>query len=394
MTYKSILTDANHLYSAYHKCIENIVWKESTQRFMINHLRNIFKLQDELIDQSYVTGKTNEFILTERGRIRPITGLELRDRIVRHVLCDDILLPEIRKRIIYDNGASLKDRGISFSRKRFEIHLHKYYKEHGNDGYILFGDFSKFYDNIIHKIAKEQLLDLINNDYYINWLLDIIFKGFELDVSYMTDEEFIEVLYTVFNKLIHREVPKELLTGAKMLQKSIDVGDQLSQLIGIYYPNRIDTYVKYVASQKYYGRYMDDWYIISNSKEDLHILLNDIIKISGGLGIHINQKKTHIVKVSSTYKYLQVKYQLTDNGRIIKRINPDRITAMRRKLKKLAVKHNNCDIEYVHIENMFKSWMGSFYKLMSKQQRNSLIDLFEELFNRHVEIVNKKMIIT
>lgn len=394
MTYKSILTDANHLYSAYHKCIENIVWKESTQRFMVNHLRNIFNLQDELIDQSYVTGKTNEFILTERGRIRPITGLELRDRIVRHVLCDDILLPEIRKRIIYDNGASLKDRGISFSRKRFEIHLHKYYKEHGNDGYILFGDFSKFYDNIIHNIAKEQLLDLVNNDYYINWLLDIIFKGFELDVSYMTDEEFIEVLYTVFNKLIHREVPKELLTGAKMLQKSVDVGDQLSQLIGIYYPNRIDTYVKYVASQKYYGRYMDDWYIISNSKDDLHILLNDIIKIAGELGIHINQKKTHIVKVGSTYKYLQIKYQLTDNGRIIKRINPDRITAMRRKLKKLAVKHNNGDIEYVHIENMFKSWMGSFYKLMSKQQRNSLIDLFEGLFNRHVEIVNKKMIIT
>lgn len=173
----------------------------------------------------------------------------------------------------------------------------------------------------------------------------------------------------------------------KLLQRDFGIRD-INAIV-----RRKYAFGKYVASQKYYGRYMDDWYIISNSKEDLHILLNDIIKIAGELGIHINQKKTHILKVSSTYKYLQIKYQLTDNGRIIKRINPDRITAMRRKLKKLAVKHNNGDIEYAHIENMFKSWMGSFYKLMSKQQRNSLIDLFEGLFNRHVEIVNKKMII-
>ena len=70
----------------------------------------------------------------------------------------------------------------------------------------------------------------------------------------------------------------------------------------------------------------------------------------------------YIVKVSGTYKYLQVKYQLNDRGRIIKRINPDRITAMRRKLKKLAVKYRDGEVEYSHVEDTFKSWMGSFYK--------------------------------
>lgn len=48
------------------------------------------------------------------------------------------------KNYIYDNCASIKGRGISQQRKRFEIHLHKYYQLYGNDGYILFGDFSKF----------------------------------------------------------------------------------------------------------------------------------------------------------------------------------------------------------------------------------------------------------
>ena len=89
-----------------------------------------------------------------------------------------------------------------------------------------------------------------------------------------------------------------------------------------------------------------------------------------------------------------MKYQLNDRGRIIKRINPDRITAMRRKLKKLAVKYRDGEVEYSHVEDMFKSWMGSFYKIMSKQQRTNLICLFEDLFDRDIQIINKKMIIT
>lgn len=35
----------------------------------------------------------------------------------------------------------------------------------------------------------------------------------------------------------------------------VDVNLQLSQVIGIYYPYRIDNYVKYVRSQKFYGGY-------------------------------------------------------------------------------------------------------------------------------------------
>ena len=52
----------------------------------------------------------------------------------------------------------------------------------------------------------------------------------------------------LFNKLEYRDIPKELLTGEKWMKKSVNIGDQLSQIIGIYYPYRIDNYVKYVRS--------------------------------------------------------------------------------------------------------------------------------------------------
>lgn len=395
MDCKSVVCDANRLYEAYLNSIKGSKRKESTQGFIVEFLHNLFILRNELINQTYKNGQGIEFILSERGHIRFIVSKPVRDRIVRHVLCDDILMPEIRKHIIYDNGASVKGRGISFQRKRFEIHLRKYFKDYGNDGWIIFGDFSKFYDNIIHEIAKQQLLGLVNNDEFISWLLDLIFKAFEIDVSYLTEDEYLTAFYEVFDKNDYRAIPQDFKTGERFLKKSVDIGDQLSQIIGIYYPNRIDTYIKYVCGQKYYGRYMDDWYIMSPSKEKLVDLLDDITEIASELGIHINLKKTRIIKISSTFKFLQIKYTLTDNGKIIKRINPKRITAMRKKLKSLAIKVENGEISYEQtVENMFKGWMGNYYKIMSRQQRKHMIELFERLFNKQLRIHKHKMIIT
>lgn len=395
MDYKTVVCDANHLFSAYLNSIKGSKWKETTQSFMLYYLRYIFRLQNDLLDRTYKNSPADEFYVRERGHIRAISSIPPRDRIVRHILCDDIFMPEIRKKIIYDNGASIKGRGIDFQRRRFETHLRKYVKEYGCDGWILFGDFSKFYDNIIHEKAKKQLLDLVNNDEYISWLLDIIFKAFEVDVSFMTETEQEEYLYGVFDKNAYRRLPHKLKTGKIFMQKSVNIGDQLSQLIGIYYPNRIDTYVKYVCGEKYYGRYMDDWYIISNSKEKLQKLLSDITDIASNLGIHLNRKKTHITKIIKTFKFLQIKYTVTKCGKIFKRINPKRVAVMRRKLKKLANKVRIGEITYEDtVENMFKGWMGVHYKLMSRQQRINMIRLFERLYDKSVKIVKNKMIIT
>lgn len=394
MTYEEIICDANNLYKAYRASIKNSKWKETTQKFMMNYLRYIFEIQEDLQNRTLTNGKSEEFSISERGRIRHITSIPISDRIVRHVLCDEILLPEVQKKLIYDNGASLKGRGISHQRERFEVHLRKYFRKYGNEGYILFGDFTKFYDNIIHDIAKKELLKLFDNNEFLDWLLGVIFDGFKVDVSYMTDEEYASCLEQPFNRLEHDEIPKELLTGEKWMHKSVNIGDQLSQILGIYYPYKIDNYVKYVRSQKFYGRYMDDWYIMNPSKEELQDLLENIRTIAKELGIHINEKKTRIVKISGTYKFLQVRYTLTQTGKIIKRINPDRVTAMRRKLKKLSVKIQNREIPYEYVEDMFKSWMGGFYKLLSKQQRKNLISLYEDLMDKNITIVNKKLIIS
>ena len=72
------------LYRAYKVSVKTSKWKETTQKFMLNFLRYIFSIQDDLMNRTLQNGPTQEFTLFERGRVRPITSIQIRDRIIRH----------------------------------------------------------------------------------------------------------------------------------------------------------------------------------------------------------------------------------------------------------------------------------------------------------------------
>ena len=43
---------------------------------------------------------------------------------------------------------------------------------------------------------------------------------------------------------------------------------------------------------------------------------------------------------------------------------------------------------------MFRGWMGGHYKLLSREQRKNLIQLYEDPFSKEITIVNKKLIVS
>lgn len=379
---KHTIFDANNLYKAFLKSRKSSPWKEHTQKFEINWLAEISKLQKELETRTYKSGARYGFVLHERGKTRMIHGSNIRDRIVRHSLCDNVLEPVLRPKLIYDNCASVKGRGISLSRKRLKVHLRKYFaKYHTNEGYILLIDFSGYYDNIRHALAMREVAKHLKDEYSI-WLLEEIFRNFRIDVSYMSNEEINKLMHSKFSALEYNKVPASLKTGKKFLDKSLDIGDQSSQIIGIYFPTCLDNYIKIVKGMKYYGRYMDDSYIISNDKEELKILLEELLKEADKLGIIINLRKTRICKLSKKFRFLQNSYFLTGTGKVVEQINPKRLTAMRRKLKKIHKKVANGQLECEIVEQMFRSWYGGYYKVMSRRQRFNVQNLYKSLYGK------------
>lgn len=379
-----LIADMNVLYEAYLKSMKGSAWKREPEKFEHEWLMEIAELKKELEERSYHTLPGTEFKLNERGKIRHIHGGRMRDRVVRHALCDNVLAPCLKPYLIHNNGASQKDKGLSFARKLFERDLHNYYLEYGtNEGYVAFMDFSKFYDNIRHDRIKEMIYPLIPED--THWLLDEILSGMEIDVSYMSDEEYERCMDEKFNSVEYYEtIPKELRTGEKFMRKSVNIGDQVSQDIGVFYPHRIDNYVKIVRGFRRYGRYMDDMYMIHPDRDYIKETIRGIEAEASELGLFINRKKTRICRLSDKYTYLQIKYFLTDTGKVAKRINPKSLTRERRKLKAYRNLLSKGEIEYADIEQAAKSWIGNFAYLMSKKQKKNMKKLYRELFGKEL----------
>jgi hypothetical protein len=369
--YQRDISDGNALYDAFLLSKNGSEWKPHVQLFEMSYLLELAKIQKELKERTYEFSPSTQFVLFERGKERVINGEMIQDRIVKHSLCDEVLNPAIQRKLIYDNSASQKGKGIDFARRRLLVHLRKYYAHHkSNDGYILIIDYSKYYDNIRHDVLMEQLRKCTDDECAF-WLLGMIIDRSKVDVSYMTDEEYSHCMDSVFSSLEYQKIDPALLTGKKYMAKHLNIGDQVAQVAGIIYPSPIDNYVKIVKGAKYYARYMDDSYVIHESRDFLEKLLDEIIEIAAGIGITINRRKTHIYKLSELWRFLQVQYSLTDSGRVIQKINPKRLHAMHRKMKKLSSKMN-CEAYH----NWFNAWYGSSVKYMSKIQKRNLDNLY------------------
>lgn len=385
------MCDLNNLYESWLKAKKGSIWKASVQKYELNLLSNLRNLQRDLINRTYEPAPFYEFILKKRGKNRWIKANTIRDRIVRHCLCDNILNPILDKYLIYDSGASRKGKGIDFTRKRLETHIHKFYREYGNNGYILLMDYSKFYDNINHEI----LINFIKTKIYDNDVIELVRKiinTFKIDVSYMTDEEYRNCYNIKFDIVKYEEeIDRKLRTGKKYMYKSIGIGDQISQTCSVFFLTQIDNYCKIIRSMKYYGRYMDDAYCISNDKELLKDLVNNLQKLSSSIGLELNMRKTRIVKLSTTFTFLKIRYQLTDSGKLIRKLSQENITRERRKLKSLRKFYDEGKISYKEIDEQFNSWIINYGKYLSWKTKENLNSLFLSLFSKeHNQLIKEK----
>lgn len=336
------LTTFEKLNNAFYQSAKISGWKESTQRYQSALLVNNLKLQEELRNGTYRASGTNNFYLLERGKLRKIEAPCIRDRIVQKILCHYVLLPNVRNYLIYDNYASLKNRGTSFARKRTDVLLRKYIREHGSDGYVLQIDIKKYFESIDHSVLKEMLHSRIHESKEIMDLIDYV-----VDTSSSSN-------------------------------KGLNLGSEAPQIFAIYYLNGIDNYIKTVKGMKYYGRYMDDMLIIHEDKQALEQLLKEIECLMAELKLETNKKKTHITKLSDGFTFLQVKYTIKD-GKIIKRPTHVKIARERKRLKKYKALHDQGILTIPEIECCYKSWRNSILK--DCNCANTSIKALDDLYN-------------
>jgi hypothetical protein len=163
--------------------------------------------------------------------------------------------------------------------------------------------------------------------------------------------------------------------------KSLGLGSQVSQISAIYLPNRLDHFIKEKLQIKYYSRYMDDLYLIHESKEYLRYCIKEIQKICDQLKITINMKKTRIEKLDHGIEFLKGKYKLLSSGKVLKLPGKASTKRMRRKLVKFKLLLDKGKIDFGDIRNSYQAWRGNYRRRFQVYYRIRYMDkLYNDLF--------------
>lgn len=129
-----------------------------------------------------------------------------------------------------------------------------------------------------------------------------------------------------------------------------------------------------------YGRFNDDLYLTVQTKEEAKQILNSMYHIVDSLGLEINKKKTRIVKATHVITFLKTRFNLLDNGDVLRRPNRKSISRERRKLKKLHNKLLNGEITFEDVRTSYNSWRGSLKDKKCYLTLESMDKLFNILF--------------
>lgn len=335
----------DHLRDAYRMCRRNVRWKSSTQRYIANAPLNIYNTYVQLHDGTFRSNGFYEFDLYERGKARHIRSVSVNERIVQRCLCDFSLVPMMRRTFIYDNGASLQNKGYSFAVKRIDRHIRWHYRHYGNNGYVLLFDFSSYFDSISHEVLEQ----IIRSEY--------------------TDERLIKLLLHFIG-----------MFG----DEGLGLGSQISQVLALATANRLDHYIKEDLGIHCYGRYMDDGYLIHQSKAYLQECLLKIRKKCEELGLKLNLKKTRIIPVRRDFQWLKIMFRLTESGYIVKRIWHKSVVRMRRKMKKLKRKMEAGILLMADVIASYESWKSHVKGLDVYKTLSSMDALYSSLFGIEV----------
>ena len=288
------VTDFNNLYKAYKKAKAGKGYRKSSAKFEIQALSCVHMLKKLIETRKYNVKAYNQFYVYEPKK-RLIEAAAFRDKVVQHSLCDNVLLPTLKNVFIRNNFAGQIGKGTLFGLNTLKDDMLNFYNQYGMNGYILKADVTKFFYTIDHDILK-NILRKYFYDEGVLWLCDLIIDS----------------------------TPNP----------GLPLGNQTSQVFALLYLNGLDHHIIEDLHIQFYGRYMDDFYLIHPNKEHLKECLDKIENVVSNLKLSLNGK-TQIMPFKQGIKFIGFHTYVQD-GEIVCKIRNEKKRNAYRKYKKMA----------------------------------------------------------
>lgn len=292
------------LYQAYYDARRHKRNKPYQLRFEADLERNLNTLCDELYNRTYKPYPSTCFIITDPKK-REVFAADFRDRIVHHLYYN--YTHELYERtFIYDSYSCIRDRGTHFGIARLEQHIRQESQHYTVPCYVLKMDISGYFMHINRQLLlsiclatlERMSVHRILKHVPTTWqeVLDMDF------VRYLTIE--IVLLNPIEDCRLHgseeewADLPKSKSLFYSPAGCGLPIGNLTSQLFSNVYLNVLDQYVKRKLRCRHYGRYVDDFYVVSADKEHLFEVAEQVKEmLLMQLDLEINDGKTKVLSI-------------------------------------------------------------------------------------------------
>lgn len=271
--------------------------KPYQQRFEAHAERNLDALCDELLNRTYKPRPSSCFIITDPKR-REVFAAEFRDRVVHHLYYN--YTHELFERtFVHDTYSCIKGRGTHFGISRLEQHIRSESRNYTRPCYIMKMDIRGYFMHInrerLLEICLRTLRRMANHKVSKHrpqcWR-DVIDMGF---VEYLTREIVtlnpIEGCHIVGERSEWDELPHDKSLYYSPAGCGLPIGNLTSQLFSNVYLNELDQYMKRELKCRHYGRYVDDFYVVSADREWLASVVPSVRRFLTTLGLAFHDGK-------------------------------------------------------------------------------------------------------
>jgi len=301
-TYSQLLSD---LHTAYYDARRHKRSKPYQLQFEENLEGNLSVLCAELWWRTYAPRPSECFIISDPKK-REIFAADFRDRIVHH-LYYNYLYNWLERTFIADSYSCIVGRGTLYGIRRMEHHIRKVSHDYTERCYVLKMDIRGYFMHISRRRLLETVLALLGK----------LQKGGKTDLSrehfdflrYLSREI---IMLDPIENCIFKGNPSDWddLPASKSLFNSplgcgLPIGNLTSQLFSNVHMNVFDQWMKREMKCRHYGRYVDDFYVVSCDREWLHSLIPQIrMFLWENLSLSLNDGKTRICNASHGVEFL------------------------------------------------------------------------------------------
>jgi len=290
------------LTEAYHQARRGKRKTTAEHEFEVNEIENLINLRDSILNKTYRPGRGKVFII-KNPVYREVFSAPFRDRIVHHYIFNNIY-DFWDRRFIFDNYATRKGKGTNFALERLKRSIAKVTNNYSEEAFVIKLDLLGFFTSLSREKVFRRAIFGLEKQFprggkryqTLKFLLErTIFDEPTDGVSlFGRREDFSKIPRS--KSLFYQEEGRGMV-----------MGNLSSQILANIYLDQLDRFIKYDLKYKYYGRYVDDFYILVSEKEFLKAKEDIFIiekYLKNELELTLHPKKRYVQNVRKGVPFL------------------------------------------------------------------------------------------